>query len=171
MATELERLLVTIDASTEGLRRELARMDRGLTDAVRTTERHTRSMAGQFERVNAAIITTRNIIGTVIAARAVRGIVEYSDTWKRLEGRLRIFHETASDVAAIENQLYALAQRNRSSLEGVTNLYTRLQLSAGRRHGTEESVAGYRGGGERHCDHRRNRRQRTRRDYSVFTGA
>lgn len=60
------------------------------------------------------------------AAMSVQRIVQYSDAWKQLQGRLSIVESDMQAVGVAQEALFEIAQRNRSPLENVTNFYQRL---------------------------------------------
>lgn len=67
-------------------------------------------------------------IATVAAsALSVQKIVQYSDTWKQLEGRLKIVSEDMQQVNKAQEDLFAVAQKTRQPLEGLVSFYTRLK--------------------------------------------
>ena len=126
---ELERLLVRIDATTESLRTELRKADQAVATSAKVVDTQVNRMGAAFDRLNRFAANTRNILGGIVAARGVQEIIQYSDTWKQLEGRLKIVTKSSSELAKVQDELFGVAQRNRSSLEGVSSLYTRLAMS------------------------------------------
>lgn len=63
----------------------------------------------------------------VASALSVQKIIQYSDTWKQLEGRLRIVSKDIDQVTASQEDLFNVAQRTRQPLEGIVSFYTRLK--------------------------------------------
>jgi tape measure domain-containing protein len=124
MATELERLLVRIDASTEQLRRELKRAD---DTVVRTEKKVDKSLGGigkSFKRAGAAA-------AGFVGAMGLRELVQYSDQWKQLEGRLRVVTKSQEDFNRVQSKLVMLADQNRSSIGATVQLYSRLAMAVG----------------------------------------
>lgn len=98
--------------------------------------------ARQFTQFNSSLSTTQGALravkseiislGSVAAgALSIQKVIKYSDTWKQLEGRLKIVSDTAGDVAVAQDKLFDIAQRTKQPLESVTNLYTRLNMALG----------------------------------------
>lgn len=82
-------------------------------------------------------------IATAVAgALSVQKIIQYSDTWKQLEGRLKIIEGNMEDVAQAQETLFAIAQRTRQPLESVTTLYTKLNTALGENKRQFYDVAG-----------------------------
>lgn len=63
----------------------------------------------------------------VASALSVQKIIQYSDTWKQLEGRLRIVSKDMDGVTESQEGLFAVAQKTRQPLEGIVSFYTRLK--------------------------------------------
>ena len=66
------------------------------------------------------------IAGSIASAFSVQKIIQYSDTWKQLEGRLTIVSGSMAQVAKVQEDLFEIAQRTRQPLEGITSFYSRL---------------------------------------------
>lgn len=63
----------------------------------------------------------------VSSALSVQKIIQYSDTWKQLEGRLRIVSKDMDAVTESQEGLFKVAQKTRQPLEGIVSFYTRLK--------------------------------------------
>jgi len=61
-----------------------------------------------------------------VTAGMVKKIINYSDSWKNVEGRLRLVTESTSDLVKTQKELFTLAQNSRQSFEATANLYTRM---------------------------------------------
>ena len=68
---------------------------------------------------------------TYYAANAfgVSSIIKYSDTWKLLSGRLSVVEGEMSRVVRVQDRLFSIAQNSRQSLEGITKLYTKINMA------------------------------------------
>lgn len=71
------------------------------------------------------------IASAVAGALSVQKIIQYSDTWRQLEGRLKIIEGSMDKVAEAQETLFDIAQRTRQPLESVTTLYTKLNTALG----------------------------------------
>lgn len=131
MSKDLERLLIRLDATTEGLRRELKTADRSLTDFSRKTDRHLGKINNSFaqlDRVGRVAARTLAAVGVGVSARKV---VEYSDSWKKLEGRLRVVTKTEQEMLSVRAKLLKMAEENRASISSQVELYSRLSMAVG----------------------------------------
>lgn len=132
MSTNLEQLLVRIDATTEGLRRELKLAETSVGRTQSVIDRATAKIDKSFASVATTI--RRDVIGgfTLLAgAMSVRKVIEYADTWKQLEGRLRVVTKSQEEFISVQRKLFALADSNRSSISSTINLYSRLAMAVG----------------------------------------
>lgn len=109
----------------------------GLNRARRSTSGFAGQAQGDLSKTRSAfsaVISPVNNLGSAIAglsgvlasALSVQKLVQYTDTWKQLEGRLGLVVPRTQDIAAVQQQLFEIAQRTRQPLEGVYNLYTRI---------------------------------------------
>lgn len=113
-------LILEIDASRARIGANVATS--ALKDVKREgaeTVKVMENVRGTFDR----LVTAARYLG---GALAIRQIVQYSDTWKQLQGRLSLVTAGHEALNQKQRQLFDIAQRNRQSLEGVYQLYTRL---------------------------------------------
>lgn len=69
-------------------------------------------------------------LGTAVAGfLSAQKIVQLSDQYRGLEGRLSIVIDSNREMAKVQDELYQIALRTRQPLEGVYNLYTRIAQS------------------------------------------
>jgi tape measure domain-containing protein len=122
MATELERLLVRIDATTETMRRELKRGEDSLNTFQRKSEQTTSVIEKRFKQIGAA--------GALyFGAQGIRQVIQYSDSFKQLEGRLNTVTGSTQKTAKAQADLLALSQKSGTSVAANTGLYVRLNQS------------------------------------------
>ncbi len=85
-----------------------------------------RSLAG----MSAASSTLARNVATLAASYAslqgVRALIRIADQYTNLEGRLRLVTASTAELAAVETQLYAVAQQTRTGYAETVDLYTRL---------------------------------------------
>ncbi|APX83816.1 hypothetical protein BV511_03175 [Methylorubrum extorquens] len=130
MATDLERLVVSLEANIKKYERELAR-SRGVADgALRDVERTVSDSAGKIEtqmgRVGSSI---RNGIATALASISVGKLAELVDSNTKVQNSLKVSGLTGEELAKTYDQLFASAQRNGTPLEALSTLYGRLSLA------------------------------------------
>lgn len=122
MATELERLLVRIDATTEGLRKEIKRGEDAVSGAQRGIDRSANAIEKSFQRLGQAA-------GLYFGAQGIRQVINYSDSFKQLEGRLNTVTGSTQKTAKAQADLLALSQKSGTSIAANTGLYVRLNQS------------------------------------------
>lgn len=83
-----------------------------------------RDVLNPIDNISASL---RSLAGIAAGALSVQELVRYSDTWKQLQGRLLIVEGSIDAVGQSQIALSDIAARTRSSLEGVTNFYSRLK--------------------------------------------
>lgn len=69
------------------------------------------------------------LVPALAAGFSTSKIKEYSDTFKGLEGRLKVAVGEGLNLAAVQEQLFSVAQNNSSPLEAVIDAYSRLSLA------------------------------------------
>lgn len=84
------------------------------------------ALAGVINPIS-SITSALGALGISVAgALSVQQIVQYSDTWKQLQGRLSIVESDMLAVGRAQEALFEIAQRNRTPLADVINFYQRL---------------------------------------------
>lgn len=82
------------------------------------------------DRLRNTLLATSALVGGFGAAFTLRGLVEYSDTYKTVGNRLRIVKNEATDLRDVEKEIFDVAQRSRAGYEATGILYARLANSA-----------------------------------------
>lgn len=152
--------MVKVANLTADLVLQSARFEQGMKQAQRTSretqQRITTAMhssARSFDGLTRSTTSSTAVLGNfrselaavgAVAASALsfQKIVQYSDKWRQLEGRLRIVSSGMDEVATTQERLFDIAQGTRQPLEGVTNLYTRLNMALGESRRGMYDVAG-----------------------------
>lgn len=81
-------------------------------------------------------------VGAYASIQTVKKIAEISDTYVQNTARLGLLVEKEEEVAQLQEQIYASAQRSRGSYQAMTESVAKLGLLAGKAFsGTEEMVA------------------------------
>lgn len=107
-----------------------ARVRRTTSSSTNIMSRDLNTVKGQFENllnpINSVGTALRNLAVISGAAFSLQGIIAYSDKFKQLQGRLSIVETDARSLVQVQEELFKIAQTNRTPLEGVTNFYQRL---------------------------------------------
>ena len=108
-----------------------------------TRGRGLRLIPGTFNAINSAVVkTSRSISGlfrrltslrsafaVVVAGAAVGSIVRLSDAYQQIENRIAAFIPQAEKAAAVQERLFDISIRTRSSFVGTANLFARLVIN------------------------------------------
>jgi tape measure domain-containing protein len=129
MASELERLVVRIEADAKQLRDELRRVE---GDAARSG----RQVEGAFSRVSrsarSAVDGIRGLRSTLVglgAALAIRETIQAADAWTNYSNRLKNTLGSTEAAAQAQQRLFEIAQRTRTEIEPNITLFNRMALS------------------------------------------
>lgn len=94
---------------------------------TRQVKRELNELERQARNLNRVLVATFAGISTVAA---VRSIVRLLDAFNQIENRLRVVTTSQSNLNAVFDELFAISQRSRSSLQGTVDLYSRLAISS-----------------------------------------
>lgn len=119
-------LLARTGKFDEGLRRASGTLSRTTGSWNRSVGRSGSAFQQMVVPINNVNTALSRLAGTAATIFSANKIIQYSDTWKQLEGRLSIVSNNFTQLAQTQTQLFEIAQRSRQPLEGVYNLYTRL---------------------------------------------
>lgn len=132
MAESVERLLVRIDATTEQLRRELKAADDAVLKSASVIEKAQSQMSKGWDSANAAIERHRGMILGIGAAAAggvalaIKSIANYSDSYQRLQGQLKLVTNSQDELNRVYNGTKAIAIETGQSLDATVDLYARM---------------------------------------------
>lgn len=150
MATDVEALLVRLEA-------DITKYEKAMQRAVGTTERRSREMRKALSEVEANAESSlsragakfgdaissgvRGGIAGLAATMSIGTIVKYSDEWTNLTNRLKASGVEASALASTQERLVGIAQRSRSSISDVTELYAKLSVTGKELGASQNDVA------------------------------
>lgn len=126
MATDVERLVVSLEANIKKYERELAR-SRGVTDsALRGVERSVSNSANKIEgsmaRVGASI---RGGIAVALAGISVGKLTELTDAFTKVQNSLKVNGLEGAKLTETYRQLFDIAQKQGVPLEGLSEVYSK----------------------------------------------
>ncbi len=130
MAKDLERLIVRIDATTEQLRREMKRAEISIDTFGKKTDLSTKRISSGFDSINKTARLAATGLGVLGASLSVGKLVQYSDSYKEIEGRLKLVTKSTAEFSDVNNRLFKVAQGTRQSFESTADLYTKLARSS-----------------------------------------
>lgn len=73
---------------------------------------------------------TRQIAALTGLALGTRELIQYADTWARVQNRLRLVTQDTADLADTTQTVFQIAQQNRQAFDVVAESYTRLAQAA-----------------------------------------
>jgi tape measure domain-containing protein len=134
MATELEKLVVRIEA-------DLSKLKSGMREAEVVTRRGSTSMSRSFAAANKSIasliggvtrlVGTLGIVGGAAGLVGVtRAVIKQGDAYSLLLSRLKLVTASEKDLVSAEESLFQVSQRTRVGFEETANLFTRLARSS-----------------------------------------
>ncbi|QBK30773.1 tape measure protein [Roseitalea porphyridii] len=126
MATEVERLIVRLEASQ-------AKFDKQLAKANQTANRRARAIEGRFDRMNKRLSAGFSRLGGAFAAAfasavTVRGAQALIDSATRIQNALRVAGLEGEQLSNVYGQLFTAAQRASVPIEDLVELYSRAAL-------------------------------------------
>ncbi len=126
MATDLERLVVSLEANIKKYERELAR-SRSVTDtALRDVERSVSNSASKIEGAMARVGSSIRLgIAGAIAGISFGSLNNLVDTYTKVQNSLKVTGLQGDKLTTTFEQIYAIAQRQGAPLETLSGLYSR----------------------------------------------
>ncbi len=122
MATDLERLIVSLEASTTKYERALNKAMGVTNDRMRKIE--VRAKAAGLN-IGSALGRGLGLIGGGLALRGVQQLVDAST---RIENSLKVAGLSGQELTRVYDRLFASAQRNAAPVESLVELYSRASL-------------------------------------------
>lgn len=92
----------------------------------RVVQRNLEDIGSGAKKTNDAVELLKKSLSTLAATFGIAELIKYSDTLNGIIGRLKLVTNSTQELANVQNQLFQIAQRTRSSFEGTADLYTRL---------------------------------------------
>jgi tape measure domain-containing protein len=119
----MERSVKSVDRATQ-------QMNRTMT-TIRGREFRVLALSAlraqdSVERLRGSLIAVSALVGGFGAAFTLKGLMDYSDTYKVIGNRIRTVKGEAQDLAAVEAKIFDVAQRTRASYESTGVLFARI---------------------------------------------
>ena len=83
-----------------------------------------------LQNTRRAGVGTAGVLKTVAALFVARKVIQYADAWTQLNNRLKLVTTGQDELNAVTEEVFQIAQRTRSGLEGTVDLYSRLARSS-----------------------------------------
>jgi len=136
----LRELIIKISANSGSFQSEVARAQRTGSDFYRTMKsggkkaaQATRDTQRSITDLNSQLATVKSsatgLAGAFAGAFATHQLIQFTDTWNQMNGRLKLASTGADDFTTSQRALMEMSQRTGTSLEANTNLYSRIAQS------------------------------------------
>lgn len=123
MATDLAKLVVRLEAQTALYDKRLEQATKQLNAFSRRQKTILGALDRQFSSFGKKIAAS---VAAYASIRTLRSVVEISDEYARLRGRLALVTENSAELADVQQKLFGVAQRTRTEYAGVADLYIKL---------------------------------------------
>ncbi|MEF2550004.1 tape measure protein [Aurantimonas sp. A2-1-M11] len=127
MATDIEQLVVRIDANINGMRKQMGKAEQVTNRSFGRIESRAKRMSASLNSTFAGMGT--RLIGAFAGVAAVRSASELVDASIRIQNALKVTGLAGEELTKVYDSLFASAQRNYAPLETLTTLYSRLGLA------------------------------------------
>lgn len=140
MATDIERLIVALEARTRAFENAMARADT-------TANRRATAIERRFVALNRNLSNSFNSLGNRLGAAlagafSINEIGKFLDSYTKVQNSLKVTGLTGDDLAKTYDQLYASAQRSAAPIESLATLYGRVAINQKELGVTSEQVVG-----------------------------
>lgn len=85
---------------------------------------------GSFARLREGAISLKGALAGLGIAASIREVVQISDAYANLDGRLRIVTDSSEELAQLQGDLFGIAQATSTAYADVATLYTRVAQNA-----------------------------------------
>lgn len=129
-ANDVADLLLRIDATTEGLRRELKKADRSVSGTQGKIDKRLKAIDRRFDSLGKSVARSLGRIGVSLAAAfSVREVYKATEAYTTINNRLKLVTGSSSDFALAQRNVFTVAQQTRQPLEATAELYQRIAMN------------------------------------------
>ena len=141
MATDVERLIVSLEAQTRAFQRELSK-------ANGTANRQARSIERRFQQMNRNLSASFAGLGSTLTrafavAGGLRGMQTLLDSATRIDNALKVAGLSGAELEKVYNRLRDSAIKNAAPLETLVTLYGRASLVQKELNVTQEEMLNF----------------------------
>jgi tape measure domain-containing protein len=130
MATDVERLVVSLEASAKKFENAMNRAVGVTNSSMRSVERRTEQAANRitaaFSRAGTA---ARTGLATIFAGLSVQQVSQFADSFTKVQNSLKTAGLEGQELARTYEQIFAISQRQAAPLEAMATLYGRLSTA------------------------------------------
>jgi tape measure domain-containing protein len=141
MASDVEKLVVALEARTKAFENAMARAAGNTENSMRRVDRSVRDMANRVNQVGTTafrgLMSSAAALGTALS---VREVVGYAEAWTKVKNSLAVAGLTGERQAQTLQKLFQLSQDNAAPLEATVQLYGRASMAADNLGATQEEL-------------------------------
>lgn len=115
-------------------------IQRSARRAESNVKRMQREMRESFRSIDRSLSLLKTAFVGIVSARAIRGVLDISDAYRSVEGRLRIVTANSQELAMVQSELFDTAQRTRSGYEATADIYARVARNSEELGATQREV-------------------------------
>jgi len=78
---------------------------------------------------HSSVSALKGLLASLITVAALKKVQEYADTYTNIQNRLKIVTKNTAELNVVTKELFAIANRTRSSFEGTAEVYARTALA------------------------------------------
>jgi tape measure domain-containing protein len=119
MATDVERLIVSLEAS-------ITKYDRAMARALGTANKTAKGIETRFAKMNASL--GANVGRLLVAGFSAAAVQKFLDAGVRIENSLKVAGLAGDELTKVYDRLFQSAQKNAAPLESLVELYSRASL-------------------------------------------
>lgn len=128
MATDLERLVLTIEANTRQLQTGLKRVEAQVSGSMGRAAKSTKVFNSALDGATKA---AARLAATFVTAAGLRQAQQLIDGYTKIQNALKVTGLEGDNLKAVYDQLFASAQKNGAPLDALVTLYSRASQAAG----------------------------------------
>lgn len=126
MAAEIDPVILELHAKVDRYLGDVRRATKTVDQQLGLQERRVRDLEAQMQRSSGAIGSSlKGLAATFATAFTGRELVNIIDSYTRLQNSLKVTGLEGENLAAVQERLFAVAQKNGVELEAVGQLYSR----------------------------------------------
>ncbi len=130
MATDVERLIVSLEASAKKFENAMAKAvsttNSSMGRVEKRTEQATKRIESAFNRLGT---TVKTAMASAFAGVSVQQVAQFADSYTKVQNALKVAGLEGQALKGVYDQLFAAAQRHGAPLESMATLYQRVSLA------------------------------------------
>ncbi len=148
MATDVDKLMVRIEANMRGYERALQKMQGDTRTAMRQVEKRSTEAVGVIERSFNSIRlgglagALRGFAGPLGAVLSAGSFIQAADEFTRIQNALKVAGLEGEQLAATFDKIFAVAQKNGAPVEDLARLYGQLSQAQSELKTDSEGIVG-----------------------------